>query len=386
MAKKYRVGIVGCGSIARSHASGYLRVKDVEMVAAADPHPFARAFFCEEFGVRNAYANLEEMCAQEELDLVSVCVWHLLHPDCTIALSNLGIKAIICEKPMSVGLGDANRMLDVCERNGTKLVISHQRRFTPGWEIARELLLGGSIGEPIMCHIQVAEGLLNWATHTIDGVRFVMGDPQAVWVMGAVERKTNRYEREVATEDCCMGLITFDNGAQALVQSDLNRPNEGAGFFQIRGSEGMMEVTERSVRVFNNKSGGWEDVPIDSADERQAIGGETNAAQVRELISWLEGGQGHRASGDKARDTVEIMMAIFESARRNEVVRFPLQEMVYPLDLMIQEGTLPVPEGRRDDIRAFLNPDGMDETEYKRLRAEGVAHSSAMRQLFAKKQ
>ena len=38
----YRVGIIGCGSIARSHAEGYLRVANAEMVAVADPHPFAR--------------------------------------------------------------------------------------------------------------------------------------------------------------------------------------------------------------------------------------------------------------------------------------------------------------------------------------------------------
>jgi predicted dehydrogenase len=358
MPKTYRVGIVGCGSIARSHASGYLRVENVQMVAAADPHPFAREYFCEEFGVQNAYASLEEMCKSESLDIVSICVWHLLHPDCTIDVSNLGVPGIICEKPMAVGLGEAERMLSVCQENGTKLVVSHQRRFTPGWEKARALMRAGAIGEPVMCHIQVAAGLLNWATHAIDGVRFVMDDPTTVWVMGAVERQTDRYERDVATEDCCMGLVTFGNGAQALIQSDLDRPNEGAGYFQIRGSEGMMAVTERSVRLFTSRDGGWVDIPIDANDERQAIGGR------------------------KARDTVEIMMALFESARQHQVIRLPLKEMAYPLDLMIEEGKLPVAILGKNDIRAFLNPEGMDEAEYRRLRAAGEGHSGAMRRLY----
>ena len=147
----------------------------------------------------------------------------------------------------------------------------------------------------------------------------------------------------------------------------------------------MMEITERSVKMFNSTSNGWVDMPIDVNDERQAIGGETNAAQVRELIAWLEGGEEHRSSGKKARDTVEIMMAMFESARQNRVIRFPLLEKDYPLDLMISEGKLRLTETGRNDIRAFLNPEGMDEDKYKQLRAEGVGHSGAMRQLYEKK-
>ena len=69
-------------------------------------------------------------------------------------------------------------MLDACEKNGTKLVVSHQRRFTPGWEKARDLMRQKVIGDAIMVHGQVAQGLINWATHTIDGIRFVLDDPE----------------------------------------------------------------------------------------------------------------------------------------------------------------------------------------------------------------
>ena len=380
----YRVGIIGCGSIARSHAEGYLRVANAEMVAVADPHPFARARFCEEFGIPNAYASLDEMVARETLDIASVCTWHLLHPDCTIGAANGGVPGIICEKPMAIGLGEADRMLEACEKNGAKLVISHQRRFTLGWEKARALMREKVIGDAAMVQGQVAQGLINWATHTIDGIRFVLDDPETEWVMGAVERQTERFERDTPIEDACMGLIAFENGAQALIQSDLNRPRENAGHFQIRGTEGMMDVTENAVRLFNAASKGWEEVDIATDETYRAIGGETNAASVRELIAWLEGGEEHRASGRKARATVEIMMALFESARRHRVVHMPLEEMDDPLRLMIEEGKLPFIPGRYD-IRAFLNPKGMDEAAYKRLRAEGMSHAATMRRLAKKK-
>ncbi len=63
----------------------------------------------------------------------------------------------------------------------------------------------------------------------------------------------------------------------------------------------------------------------------------TNAAQTRELIDWIEGGNKHRGAGDIAAETVEIMMGIYESARQNRLIKFPMEEKGYPLEEMIKE-------------------------------------------------
>jgi len=113
--------------------------------------------------------------------------------------------------------------------------------------------------------------------------------------------------------------------------------------------------------------------------EKKAIGGNTNAAQTRELIEWIEGGPEHRGSGRKARDTVEVMMAMYESARQNKVIHLPLQEKEYPLEMMIKEGKLPVEEPGRYDIRGFLNREGVDENRYRQLKQDGMSHHQIMR-------
>ena len=128
------------------------------------------------------------MLEKAKPDIVSVCTWHPLHPAPTIAAAQAGVKAVICEKPMATSLGAANSMVDACEASGTKLIISHQRRFTPGWEKARELIQQKVIGDPVWVNCKIVQGLLNCGTHAIDGSRFVLGDPQTLWVMGAVER------------------------------------------------------------------------------------------------------------------------------------------------------------------------------------------------------
>lgn len=381
MSRKYTAAIVGCGGIGHAHMEGYEQFDNIEVIGAVDPVETAREQYREAFGIPHAFESVETMMAEIKPDIVSVCVWHLLHPAMTIAAARGGAKAVICEKPMSIGVGDAEKMIEACNATGTKLVISHQRRFTPGYERARQMIRDGAIGEPNWVNCTVAEGLTNWGTHAIDGARFVLDDPAALWVMGAVERQTDRYERDTAIEDACMGLIQMERNIQLFIQSDLKREGASAGAFLIRGTEGQLDVKETKVDLFNADTAGWQDIDLNMKDGDTAIGGNTNAAQTRELLEWLEGGPEHRGSGNKAKVTVEVMMAMYESARQNRVIHLPMEEKGYPLDHMIAEGKLPISQAGAYDIRGFLKWDGIEGEDYARLRAEGMNHHQIMRTL-----
>ena len=381
MGKTYKVAIVGCGGIGNSHMEGYNLLDNVEVIAAVDPNPYARQGYMGQYDIPKGYSSIEDMLETESPDIVSVCAWHLLHAPLTVAAAEAGVPAVICEKPMAIGMAEADRMVNACEASGTKLAISHQRRFTPGWEKARELIAEGAIGRPIFAKNRVAEGLANWGTHSIDGTRFVLGDPMPKWIMGGVERKTDRHERDVPIEDACIGLVHFDSGLELLIESDLERESASAGYFQITGTEGMLDVKETELRLFNEETSGWKEIDLELEEGQKAIGGETNAAQIRELIAWLEGGPEHRGSGRQASVTVEIMMAIYESARQNSRVTFPLGEKAYPLEKMMSEGKLPVEIEGWYDIRGFLKRDGIDEARYAELLAEGKGHHRIMREL-----
>lgn len=384
---RYTAAVVGCGSIGNAHMEGYNLIDDIEVIAVCDPSPPARKTYMDEYGIEGEFESVEAMMAQAKPDIVSVCTWHLLHPAPTIAAAKGGAKAVICEKPMAIGMGAADSMVDGCAENGTKIVISHQRRFTPGWEKAKALVEEGAIGKPLFVTNKVAEGLTNWGTHSIDGSRFVLGDPVAEWVMGAVERRTDRFERDTLVEDACMGLVHFTSGLQLFIQSDLMREGATAGSFDIRGSEGFLCVSETKVTLMNASTDGWQDIDLGLAEGDKAIGGNTNAAQVKELIAWIEGDiETHRNAGTNARETVEIMMALYESARQNHVIRMPLVEKGYPLELMVAEGRLPVEVEGRYDIRGFLKRDSIDEQKYKQLWDQGLGHHQIMRQLNEAKQ
>lgn len=353
---QYRVGIIACGGIARYHARGWSACPSVEIAALADSNPQALAEFGDTFDVapEHCYLDYREMLDREHPDIVSVASWHGQHAEMTIAAAARQPKVILCEKPMATSLGEADAMLTACERNQVRLAIGHMRRFLRGWEAARMLVTEGAIGTPQRAWSIIHDGLMNWGTHTIDGIRFALGDPTPELVLGAVERKTDRYERGSRIEDAAMAIIVLEGGVLVSVPAEITprsvrsaRPVYGTANFQITGSDGILDVDGDNVKVLNGSTNGWQTIAVEHRDPfvRQAQG----------IIDWLDGKvESYRGEGRQARVTLEILMAIYESVRTHSVVRMPLKTLVNPLDLLVESGQLPVEHPGKYDIRSYL--------------------------------
>jgi len=380
MAHSYSAAIVGCGDIAHAHVQGYRLNSNVDLVAVVDPVEAARRQFQAEYGIPRAYASAAELFEDLAPDIVSVCAWHPLHPELTIEAAQAGAKAVICEKPMATSLGAADEMIAACARHQTKLIVSHQRRFTPGWESAKTLISSGEVGPLKTLQGSIADGLLNCGTHVVDGLLFLAGDPEPQWVIGTLERSTDRFERATPIEDWAVLLCEVGGGAQMLVQSDVHGWGGTPGILlRAEGEFGMVQATEAWAAVFNAGSNGWDRVT--DLERVDSIGGRANGRLVSELLQWLEGGPEHRCSARLARHTTEVIMAAYESARSRRMIKLPLEEPGYPLELMIEDGSLVAGKGDRYDIRAYLRREGTDEGRYAALRAEGLGHHQIMRQL-----
>src|SRR5581483_5287565 len=165
----YRTAVIACGTIARVHARAWLGVPDrpVAIGALADTHPDARREFGDFFGVPEdrRYADYREMLDNEHPDFVDVCSWHQQHAEMVIAAAARRPKAILCQKPMAVDLGEADAMLTACERNGVKLVIAYQRPHHATWLKARELIRQGVIGTVQQIQMDDGGNLLNNNSH-----------------------------------------------------------------------------------------------------------------------------------------------------------------------------------------------------------------------------
>ncbi|MEZ4657678.1 MAG: Gfo/Idh/MocA family oxidoreductase [Caldilineaceae bacterium] len=361
MSDKLRVGVIGCGGISRNHVSGYLTTGRYDVVALADLNESAMNEMDERFDLKTThYTDARQMLDVEGLDVISICTWHAGHATWTVAAAARKPKAIICEKPMAEDLGRAEEMIVACRRNGVKLIIGHQRRFLPAYTMARDLIAQGAIGDVQMMICFGHDGLPNYSSHQTDMWRYLLGDDECEWVMGNLERKTERYERNTRIEDNAIGVFQFKGGARALLLSGvLPIVYQGA---HIYGSAGMINLTTDNLQLLNADTKGlWEThepagkffTVAEKGDRFEWVEGA--AGQADELADWIEGKvDTHRNRGENGYKALEMLMAVYESARCHEKVILPLHTRLNPLDLMIDSGQLPIERPGRYDIRAFL--------------------------------
>jgi len=361
MTTPYRVAVIGCGLISHNHIRGYLDCGRYQIVALADLNESAMHEVDQRFRISpRHYTDAREMLKRERPEVVSVCTWHIGHATWTIAAAAHRPKAILCEKPMADTLGRAEQMMVACRRNGVKLAIAHQRRFLPAYTLARTLIAQGAIGDVQLIQSTGGDGLPNYSSHQTDMYRYLLSDDECVWVMGNVERKSDRYERNTRIEDCGVGVFQFRKGARALLLSDLV-PDYYQGAFII-GSAGMIQLTTQRVQVLSAETNGrWQSHVPDGRFYKVAEQGEqfewleAGAAQADELADWIEGKiEAHCGEATNGYKALEMIHAIYESARCHEKVALPLQTRVNPLDVMVESGHLAPQRPGRYDIRAFL--------------------------------
>ena len=345
--------------MSRHHLRGYLNTDRFEIVALADLNEAAMDEVDESFDIKpKHYTDAREMLDKEQPDVVSVCTWHIGHAIWTLAAAAGRPKAILCEKPMADTVGRAEQMLVSCRRNDVKLAIAHQRRFLPSYTLARELITEKAIGDIVHMTSIGGQGLPNYCTHQTDMFRYILSDDECIWAMGNIERKTDRWERNTRIEDCAEVVYQFAGGARAMILCDLT-PSIYQGA-HIYGTHGMIQMTTYDLQLLNADTGGkWK---MHKPEGRFAKPGneafewlEAGTAQADELADWIDGKiETHRGEAEHGYKALQMIHAVYESARCHERVDLPLQTRVNPLDLMVESGHLPPERPGKYDIRSFL--------------------------------
>ncbi len=157
--KKLRIGIIGCGWIAKAHLDSYLRQSDIEIVAGADIIPGkAEAFFkkANMEGVK-CYASGEEMVNDKslKLDAVSICTYNRQHAPCAIQALKAGVHVLL-EKPFTVTTEEAVEVMRAERESGKILSIGFQPRLDDNMKMVKEVVQSGVLGH--IYYIQTGGG------------------------------------------------------------------------------------------------------------------------------------------------------------------------------------------------------------------------------------
>lgn len=361
-----RAGIVGCGGISRSHATAYANLDGVELTALCDLNPVALNARAEEYGVAARYASYEEMLDKENLDLVSVCTHAPLHGPVAIASASNGVN-VLCEKPLSVDLENADRMLAACANAGVRLAVSHQYRFTPLYLEAKEWIKEGRLGE-LLAIREVGKGrpagfeLMEMGVHYFDEMAFFLDEID--WINAQISYqghsvgvedimtsrelcKTDRRDNGMVAGDTMQIHVQGRNGAYG--QIELYRRQSVEGWMMgphIIGTEGQLMIKPNpstyneemwycpSDVSFAAHTPSWERIQIDPNKFR--IGARLwqkreSIWSVRDVVDSIREDRQPQLGGAAALTSLECVFAVYESHFTAARATLPLKERRHPL-------------------------------------------------------
>ena len=148
--RKLGWAIVGLGSYATRQILPRMHECEFSQpVALVSGSPEKARTIADEYGVapRNIYnyQNYDSIADNPEIEVVYVVLPNSMHHEYTIRALRAG-KHVLCEKPMSVSVAEAEEMVAVARETGRKLMIGYRSRFEPYNQLAIQMAREGVLG------------------------------------------------------------------------------------------------------------------------------------------------------------------------------------------------------------------------------------------------
>jgi UDP-N-acetylglucosamine 3-dehydrogenase len=321
-----RIGIIGCGSIARSaHVPGFLASPHAELAGFASRTRGSAEATAEGCGSpAPIYDDWRELVEREDVDAVAICSPNAFHREQAVTAAKAG-KHVLVEKPVAVSADEADEMIAAATEAGVVLQVAHNLRYVPSVLAARDAV--GRVGSIVGLRAAFGHGgpqvwakeaswffdrarsgggaLIDMGIHIIDVVNFVTGlDAREVTAMMAGNDPC---------EDAAQLVVSFDNNAIGSVHASwVARPAPDMSL-TIFGSDGTLHFDVRTPLTFRPADGKKEQIELPTV----------NATPFDDFarIASGEAAVGPAASGEEARKAIAIVDAAYESARSGDRVK-----------------------------------------------------------------
>ena len=273
---KFRVGVVGAGSIGELNARSVLK-SQVAIVAAVCDRNF-RAGRTLARQVNAAFVgDYEEMLSRPDVDSILLCVPHHLHAPFAIQAARAG-KHVLVEKPLAISLGEGTAMLRACEEAGVALTVNFSFRYLPRVQEAKALIEAEALGEVVGIEIRwhQEKGVRYWsgatsgspsdwrgsktesgggvllmsACHPVDYLRYITG-LEVVRVYAEYGALASPAGVEV--EDIISVSCRYANGAIGTVSASSNMRGSWVRTDRVWGTQGTLEIAPKSVSFYSTR-------------------------------------------------------------------------------------------------------------------------------------
>ena len=330
------IGFIGCGGIARHHASRLAAMRNVRIVAASDIVEQTALEFASDFGASQAFTAYEKMLKLDRLDAVWVCTPTFQHTAPVVAAARAG-KHVFCEKPMALSLRDAQRMTSVCERQGVRLAIGFVRRFDLEWGKLKQVIHSGVLGRPLIWRY-LADGrpqnpwfrdagkgggpLMDGAVHNYDFAMQIFGPVESV------QASSLQFDPTSVGADTASVILNFASGDQhTLVWTWGMAPGSAcAGINDAIGPRGSLQfgmAASSAPRSYDPGKQGA--LTLKSARGRERVYPyrlqDMFATQARHVVRCLEKNEQPLVGAADGIAALKVAAAVLKSGKTRRTVR-----------------------------------------------------------------
>lgn len=348
--KQFGFGIVGAGVISEVHAMAIRSINNAKLIGVYSINKKKSDAFANKNNC-TSYATLEEMVAQPEIDIVCICTPSGIHLDPAIKCIEAG-KHCLIEKPLEVTLEKCDKIIDAAYKAGVKVGVIFPSRF---YEASMQVKK--SIDEKRFGDLVLGDAYVKWyrsaeyykssawrGTREFDGGGALMNQgihsvDLLQWYMGAVESvqsvTANIRHKEIEVEDTVVSTLKFANGALGTIECSTAVFPGALKRVEIMGTAGTAILEESSLVKWQfEKSSDEDEIILNTmTGANTSHGGVSNPAdisfvghqmQIEDMVHAIQTGGSPLIDGLEGRKSVEIVLAIYESARLGRIVKLPI--------------------------------------------------------------
>jgi predicted dehydrogenase len=369
------MGVVGAGAIGQRAAMTHLGMPDVQdrvrLAAVCDPVPGRAEAAASKYGVARAYLTYEELLADPDVDLVTICSPIGLHFAQGMQAVAAG-KHIHFNKTMTTTVEEADCLIAAAAERGIKVVASPGEMLFPHNQRIRKALLGGELGRLAWAitgtsgvgwyhmneEFRTGEDILTdvnpaWyfqqpgggpqydvTVYFLHGLTGILGPAKRVTALsGVVIPGMNYHGQPIACnmDDTTMLLLDFGDSAFAFVHAAVAGRVTEFRQFHLFGTEASIIGT----RLVPGKGpGGERELKLPGDHEPHVLGEHAKKAEshvfedLMQLVDWVNGGQPSLANVDHARHVIDIIESGYQAAKTGQTQELRTTFQPLPLEAL----------------------------------------------------
>lgn len=336
--------VCGVGVVGEWHVKVLRAMPDVRLPACCDVDvPKARAVL-DKLGLQDVpvYPTLAELFDQHpETNVVHVTTPSGDHETPAVEAMRAG-RHVVCEKPMEIALDRIDRMIAASEQTGRRLAGIFQNRWNPLMRALRAAAEQHKFGTVAYAgcftpwhrtdayyraggwrgtwRMDGGGAIMNQSVHAVDLLQWIGGPVKTVSA-----HASSRIHPEIEVEDTLTAAVTFESGAHGVVMGTTAMWPGGAVRLEIGGERGTAVADYNRVHQWRFEGDAADRAAEFKTDATTTGGGssaldvglELHAANVRHIYDAWARNEEPDTNAREARKAVAIILALYESARRN---------------------------------------------------------------------